>query len=191
MIQPRTLQTSKYRTACVAFVLSLLTVCSRAYSEDNAVPAAGTSVPPSVTQIVAGILQYARWPDTQGVLQLCITGSSQHAADLMQPGYLPPYWNGNIPWLSSNDTSLEKLCHALYLGELPTAEKQALFTRIRHLPILTISEYNPGCTTGSMFCLKIEQDSIGFQVNLDSVARSGVRIHPNVLMLGKPAYAEP
>jgi hypothetical protein len=41
------------------------------------------------------------------------------------------------------------------------------------------------CAVGSAFCLQISNDQAGFKVNLDSLARSGVRVHPNVLQLAR------
>jgi hypothetical protein len=42
-----------------------------------------------------------------------------------------------------------------------------------------------------MFCLGISDEHVGFKVNLDAVARSGIRVHPNVLQLGKRAGPQP
>jgi hypothetical protein len=53
--------------------------------------------------------------------------------------------------------------------------------------VLTISEHNPSCTVGSMFCLNVDGERVTFEINLDAVARSGVRVHPNVLGLARPA----
>jgi hypothetical protein len=48
---------------------------------------------------------------------------------------------------------------------------------------LSISEADSSCSVGSMFCLRIKPGKVSFDVNLDSVARSGVRVHPSVLKL--------
>ena len=52
-------------------------------------------------------------------------------------------------------------------------------------PVLTISENDPSCTAGGMFCLNVDGERVSFDINLDAVARSGVRVHPNVLNLAR------
>lgn len=52
-------------------------------------------------------------------------------------------------------------------------------------PVLTIAEHDPSCTAGGMFCLNVDGDRVSFDINLDAVARSGVRVHPNVLNLAR------
>ena len=36
-----------------------------------------------------------------------------------------------------------------------------------------------------MFCLNVDGERVSFDINLDAVARSGVRVHPNVLNLAR------
>ena len=47
------------------------------------------------------------------------------------------------------------------------------------------------CTVGSLFCLRVSDQQVAFEVNLDSVARSGVRIHPSVLQLSRRRGGQP
>ncbi|RVR11094.1 YfiR family protein, partial [Enterobacter hormaechei] len=51
--------------------------------------------------------------------------------------------------------------------------------------LLLMSEQNPECVIGSAFCLIIEHNQVRFSVNLDALARSGVRVNPDVLMLAR------
>jgi hypothetical protein len=71
----------------------------------------------------------------------------------------------------------------LYLGELSEAERAHINARIAGNPVLTISEHDSTCTLGAMFCLNDDAGRVTFDINLDSVARSGVRVSPNVLGL--------
>ncbi len=139
----------------------------------------------AVTNAVTGILGYARWPDPPEHLRLCVTGPTEYADALLQSGTLAPLWETTVPRVQSRDALLTSDCQALYIGVLSEQEKQQLFARIQDLAILTISEQDQTCAIGSMFCLNIGDGTTTFQINLDSVARSGIRIHPNVLRLGK------
>jgi len=58
-------------------------------------------------------------------------------------------------------------------------------------PVLSISEADDLCTVGSLFCLRVNDEQVTFEVNLDSVARSGVRIHPSVLQLSRRRAVQP
>jgi hypothetical protein len=76
-------------------------------------------------------------------------------------------------------------CDAVYIGKLSTDERSRLFDSLIGHPVLSISEGGDQCTVGSLFCLRVGDEQVSFEVNLDSVARSGVRIHPSVLQLSR------
>ena len=50
---------------------------------------------------------------------------------------------------------------------------------------LSISERQELCQTDCMFCLDVRDVGVGFETNLDAVARSGVRVNPRVLQLAR------
>jgi len=76
-------------------------------------------------------------------------------------------------------------CNVLYLGKLPAASQQSLFARFLGRPTLLISEANDECAVGYMFCLSVNKQQVNFIINLDSLSRSSVRVHPNVLKLAR------
>lgn len=76
-------------------------------------------------------------------------------------------------------------CDVIYLGEITSAQRQNFMQRISGHSILSISENDIECSAGSAFCLQIDGDQASFKVNLDALARSGVRVHPNVLQLAR------
>jgi len=143
----------------------------------------------AVTEVVAGILSYARWPDsgkaTAGGLQLCVVGPTEYADALLQSGNPASRWRDDVKRLAVDDYEITAGCHALYVGVIDDQESQQLFSRIQGSHILSISERNDSCAMGSMFCLNIEDGLVTFDVNLDAVARSGVKVHPHVLKLGR------
>lgn len=85
----------------------------------------------------------------------------------------------------ADDRTVGTHCDALYLGELPNAERQQLVADAAGHPVLTISERDESCTQGAMFCLNIGADRVTFDINLDRVARSSVRVSPSVLKLAR------
>ncbi|MCW5505571.1 YfiR family protein, partial [Pseudomonas aeruginosa] len=73
----------------------------------------------------------------------------------------------------------------IYLGVVDERERQQVFRSLAGHPVLSISERGTECSVGSMFCLNVGGPRITFEANLDSIARSGVRVHPSVLKLAR------
>jgi len=145
----------------------------------------------AVTQVVLGILSYARWPVEPVPLRLCLVGPTEYADDLikgsMQNSGLPL----QVRRLLADDRRLATACDALYIGKLEQGERERLFQAVSGHPVLSISEAGDPCTVGILFCLRVSDEQVAFDVNLDSVARSGVRIHPSVLQLSRRRAVQP
>ncbi|ALS59052.1 YfiR family protein [Pandoraea norimbergensis] len=139
----------------------------------------------NVRQVVLGIISFTRWPTTPAKVRLCVSGNTDYARDLLA-GPLP---SAGLPVeaqrLPVGDPAVATSCDALYLGAVSDAERRQVLSSIAGHPMLTISERNDSCTLGTMFCLNIDADRVTFDINLDTVARSGVRVHPNVLKLAR------
>jgi len=138
----------------------------------------------AVTDVVLGILSYTRWKDEPGPIDFCVTAPTEFADTLLhQPldvlgQLLIPQ---RIEW-EAPDIALR--CQVIYIGVLEESDYLKLSQRITGYPILTITEQDDRCSVGSMFCLLVNNQEVRFLVNLDSIARSGVRVHPHVLKLG-------
>lgn len=76
-------------------------------------------------------------------------------------------------------------CNGIYFGTETPDQQLELINQYHRQPLLIISEHNPDCTVGSAFCLVIDGGQVRFSVNLDALSRSGVRVHPDVLMLAR------
>ncbi|WP_193099938.1 YfiR family protein [Burkholderia sp. Z1] len=138
----------------------------------------------AVRQVVLGIISFTRWPTTPVRLHLCVTGRADYArglTDTLQAGSTLL----DVQRVRFDDPSLGMACDVVYLGTLGDDERARVRTAVAGHPVLTISEHDPSCTTGSMFCLNVDGERVSFDINLDAVARSGVRVHPNVLNLAR------
>jgi hypothetical protein len=170
--------TSLWASGVLAFVLA---------SPAHAQAAAPLEHELAVRRIVLGIISYAHWPQPRDSVRLCVTGRTRFTlvAPGEAPGEAPP--SAAPPVVARDvqpgDPNIGSSCDALYLGELTEAERARLNTRIAGDPVLTISEHDSSCTLGAMFCLSDDAGRVTFDINLDSVARSGVRVSPNVLRL--------
>ena len=139
----------------------------------------------AVTQVVLGILSYARWPVEPAQLRLCIVGPTQYTDDLIKGTTQATGRPVVVQRLLANHPDIVNACDAVYIGKLSADERSQLFTSLIGHPVLSISEDGDQCTVGSLFCLRVSDEQVSFEVNLDSVARSGVRIHPSVLQLSR------
>ncbi|MDR6291108.1 MULTISPECIES: YfiR family protein [Inquilinus] len=168
--------------ACLAATV-LLTLAAPPAPARSPVPDADHAA--AVEQEVLGILSYTRWPAEPPELRLCVVGSADYADDLLAGATQASGRPVRSRRLTPGDPRIGTECDVVYLGALGEAERRPLYAQLVDRPILSISERDASCTVGSMFCLQIEDTQIWFQVNLDSVARSRVRINPKVLQLGR------
>ncbi|WP_339496205.1 YfiR family protein [Pseudomonas sp. RA_105y_Pfl2_P56] len=145
----------------------------------------------SVTKVVLGILSYARWPVEPAQLHLCIVGPTEYTDDLVKGTTQATGRPVIVRRLLADNPAIVSECDAVYIGKLTADERSRLFTSLIGHPVLSISEGDDQCTVGSLFCLRVGDDQVAFEVNLDSVARSGVRIHPSVLQLSRRKPAAP
>jgi len=160
-----------------ADIVRIVTAASRADPVRSPLDAA-------VRQVVLGIISFTHWPTTPVTLHLCVTGRPDYAhglIDTLQAGSTQL----DVERVRFDDASLGMACDVVYLGIMSGDERARVSAAVAGHPVLTISEHDPACTAGSMFCLNVDGERVTFDVNLDAVARSGVRVHPNVLNLAR------
>ena len=172
-----------WRRLLLVAVLCVLTPHAFAQASDPAGLAAQRAQ--AVTQVVLGILSYARWPVEPAQLRLCIVGPTQYTDDLIKGTTQATGRPVVVQRLLASHPEIVNACDAVYIGKLSADERSHLLTSLIGHPVLSISEGGDQCTVGSLFCLRVGDEQVSFEVNLDSVARSGVRIHPSVLQLSR------
>ena len=169
----------------------LLLLSAPGLAQSEAQPNRAEQRAKAVTQVVLGILSYARWPVEPAQLQLCVVGPTQYTDDLLKGATQSSGRPVQVRRLLAKNPSITTDCNALYVGKLSDAERSNLFASLSGKALLSISEEGDQCTVGSLFCLRVGDEQVSFEVNLDSVARSGVRIHPSVLQLSRRRAGEP
>lgn len=158
-------------------------IVAAASPADPATPAVATH-DTAVRQVVLGIVSFTRWPTTPVRLHLCVTGRPDYASgltDTLQAGSTLL----DVQRVRFDDPALGMACDIVYLGNLSEEERARVRAAVAGHPVLTIAEHDPSCTAGGMFCLNVDGERVSFDINLDAVARSGVRVHPNVLNLAR------
>lgn len=150
------------------------------------VPAAGRAQDASTA--IHGILGFARWPGDPHHVRLCVVGRTRFG-DTLPPGDTGYRHRVTVHHGLPADP---RACEALYLGDLSRRQWLALQRRIEGRPVLTIGDRTEACRRGGMFCLDPPAGGgAGFDVNLGSLARSGVHVHPGVLQLARQQLRSP
>ncbi|MDZ5636011.1 MULTISPECIES: YfiR family protein [unclassified Janthinobacterium] len=169
----------------VALLASLL-ACSAlapcaAWAQTGA--AADARRPAEVAQVLFGIISYVRWPVARQEVRVCMVGAPRYGAAIVDTpaSSLGQRIRVKIPAVASAASE----CDVIYLGSLPEGEREHLLAQIIGKPILSVAEPGTSCTVGTMFCLRLNEAQIGFDVNLDAIARSGLRVHPNALQIAR------
>lgn len=155
---------------------------------------AGGAEPPSgltLAETLAGVLAYTRWPSEPDPVRLCHVGASPQAQQALQDG-LPLSGMQMVPHALAPEEPVPEHCDALYVGVMEPARWQELAAEIARKPVLTLCEQSPACAAGGMVRLDLTSAAprVRFEINLDAVARSAVRIHPQVLRLGQRGQDE-
>lgn len=140
----------------------------------------------AVAQTVLGIISYTHWPAAPNPLTLCVVAHPVYADDLLEDDLMVGGTHVVTKEMDAGDPGMGTQCNAVYFGTLPDNQDVALSQHLTGHPVLSISEANATCAAGSMFCLRIGRTRVTFRVNLDSVARSGVSVDPQVLLLSSP-----
>ena len=150
----------------------------------------------AVARVVRGIVSYTRWPDGRASLRMCVLGPTEYADELLANASRDVGHKKMEVVRITIEFAQEALpaCDGLYLGYVDAQALRALTAPVKDRPMLTISEDVELCRIGIMFCLRFDAGSAGFEMNLDSVARSRLKISPKVLLLAgqkSPSRAVP
>lgn len=147
------------------------------------IPAGADGPAIAAADVVAGILSYTRWPTDTGPVRLCVAGGSPLAARMgartlvsgralvvsrRTPGALPG-----------------EGCDAVYVGGVPPRELERIARASAGQAIVTITDADADCGSGMMLCLRHVNGGMSFDLNIDAVSRSRVRIDPRVLSLSR------
>ncbi|MGK5010488.1 YfiR family protein [Janthinobacterium sp. MDB2-8] len=168
------------------FACGALAPCA-AWAQTGA--AADARRPAEVAQVLFGIISYVRWPVARPEVRVCMLGAPRFGAAIVDTpaSSLGQRIRVKIPAAAAAAGE----CDVIYLGSLPDGEREHLLAQIIGKPILSVAEPGTSCTVGTMFCLRLSEAQIGFDVNLDAIARSGLRVHPNALQIARRKAPSP
>lgn len=135
----------------------------------------------AAARVVQSLIEYSRWPVPPNPVRLCVIGPAFYAGRLdglrLADGRTVERRSASV--LAATPAS----CDAVLIGQLPLPAQRQLTTRLRGRGVLTIAEADPKCRSQAMFCLAFTPGGVTFRLNIDAVARSGLRVDPRVLRL--------
>src|SRR3546814_6947987 len=70
-------------------------------------------------------------------------------------------------------------CDLLFLGRMPAGDRQRLNGWVRGRAVLTITDDDPACLYGAMFCLVRKPAGLGFSAHLGAIGRGPLRVDPD------------
>ena len=149
-----------------------------------AIPAAPGRVDEATDRLVRSIFEYTRWPARPDPVRLCLVGATRHAARL-GTGALLDGRRIDARAVPGDGYAALPACDALYLGDIGPDRIRRWTAAARGRAVVTIAEADPPCAGKAMFCLMHQRDALSFQLDIDAVARSAVRIDPRVLRLAR------
>ncbi|MFZ4878114.1 YfiR family protein [Janthinobacterium sp. Mn2066] len=139
--------------------------------------------PADVAQILFGIISYVRWPLARPEVRVCMVGAVRQENAIIDTPASAMGQRVRLKIQTAVGAATE--CDVVYMGSLPDVEREQLLAQIIGKPILSVSEPGTACLVGTMFCLRLVETQLGFDVNLDAIARSGLRVHPNALQIAR------
>ena len=133
-----------------------------------------------VNRILGGIISYTRWP-SPAPRTTCLVGAprlTDRIAPAAPGGRMIAVRRTSVAGAMGGD------CDIIFLGHMPVADRQRLIGWVRGRPVLTVTDDDPSCGLGAMFCLSGRATKVSFSVNLDAIGRGTLRIDPRVLKIG-------
>ena len=165
-------------TCIVALALLILPLSLPAAAAQN--PATKDD---KANRIVSGIISFTRWPALHDAPQLCVFNSARHINfPASTTATALPF---SVVYLNSEAELASNRCDALYFGDQSPQQQTELLSLEKGHAVLSLAENNTDCAIGAALCLIFNADHPMFAVNLDSLARSGVRVSPDVLLLSR------
>lgn len=170
--------------SCWVFLSFFQMVGAETVDAGREMTAAQTSL--GADAIVVGMLGYTHWPGAVRTLEICITRTAPQAASIAQQiEQSPSEWPMAVRTIEA-DVPIPASCDAVYFGGWTVAAQLHALRKLAHKPVLTIGHGPDFCSNGGIFCMQSVDGQTRFEVNIDGVTRSGLRINAQVLRLAKP-----
>jgi hypothetical protein len=146
---------------------------------------------PTPQQYISGFVLYVRWPEDAQIKewQVCVaaptTAGDAYYADLRVRDR--PFALRHVKTGDNLDG-----CQVLDLTAADAATSAALLKDAQsRSSLLTVGNGRDFCSAGGLICLRLDQPSGGFEVNLSAIRAAGLLINAKLLMMARQAGSTP
>lgn len=132
---------------------------------------------------VSGLIAYTTWPAAPRPVRLCLWGQGR-SIDALERG--APLGTAHRPVTVVRTAPVAEAswrCDAVFVAAGAPPPAYDLPRTLAGRAVLVIGEGKPFCSVGGMFCVDADAAALRFYANLDAIARSGLRVHPQVLRI--------
>jgi hypothetical protein len=136
-------------------------------------------------QLLAGLLTYTNWPTPLANVRLCTWGHGHGVDELQHHAQLGSTQRTVTVAQGGTVADAAAQCDAVYVAASAPARALDLPRALLGRPVLVIGEGAGFCAAGGMFCVEFDGPALRFHANLDAIARSGLRVHPQVLRIAR------
>jgi hypothetical protein len=170
-------------TAALAAALLLVPALPAGSSTD-------TSLPQVKAAFVFNFIKLVSWPDRRfddanAPVRVCVTRGDEMLEPLRQS--ISGKLVGSHPIeVVQADENLAP-CHVLYLGRQASERYAALMASVSGKAVLLVDEGNAFTWPDGMIRLFLEQSRVRFELNLEAVERSGLKVDPRLIRLARIA----
>jgi hypothetical protein len=134
------------------------------------------------------LTNFVDWPVTvspgaRKVIFLCVIGRDPFGDSLTSTDVNGP---GSVRFVSIRHIQSDKEfagCHVLYIGSSERKAALQIFSSVKSSSVLTVGEMTQFAERGGMVQFSLEEQRIRFDINLDAVSRSRLKMSSKLLAL--------
>jgi uncharacterized protein DUF4154 len=174
------------RRAAAALLLASVALSGSPLAQPGPPPSFEHEVKASFVYTVAKFVDWPAesFPDPSSPLVFAILGedpieeSLQHLVAGKSVGGHPV----RVTHLADGDEPVG--CHVLYVGRSEASRLEEVLARVRHATVLTVGEFDRFAQRGGVLRLRLQDNMVRFEVNIDAAERSRLQISSKILKLG-------
>ena len=172
--------------AAIALLLVRLALSPAALAQSGPPPSFEHEVKASFVYTVAKFVAWPAesFPDPSSPLVFAILGedpieeSLQHLVAGKSVGGHPV----RVTHLADGDEPVG--CHVLYVGRSEASRLEEILARVGHATVLTVGEFDRFAQRGGVLRLRLQDNMVRFEVNIDAAERARLQISSKILKLG-------
>lgn len=125
------------------------------------------------------------WPDSVGgTVRLCLLGASPFGK-AFDPIRGQPVKDRKFDVTTIDSPAAVPDCHMIYVPHSQEKNLDKVLAKARGNGILVVSDSEGFARRGSMINLYLEDEKVRFEINLQSIEASSLKVSSKLLMLGK------